>query len=238
MKNTNIKKHFLKALYLDPQFSQTYYQLALIDNIEGDKKSAESHLRQAIKLDLIKISNIEKKANNLIENFQFQHANILFFKSQKVKNNCAKSYYTISSLYTEQNKISKAKECLIKSINLNPKFSKSHREIGMLYLKEKKMDFTKKHLNLSLELNYGDYKTHYYLGAFMIENNFYDMAEQCFLASLDIKPNFVGSLVALVKLKFLMKENKEARSYYKMVKNISKNFKDETIEELINKDGK
>ena len=62
-----IKKHFLKALSLDSQFSKAHYQLALIDNIDGDIKSAESHLIRSIELDLIKINGFEKKALNILK---------------------------------------------------------------------------------------------------------------------------------------------------------------------------
>ena len=43
MKYIEIKKHLFKALSLDSQFSKAHYQLALIDNLNGDIKSAESH---------------------------------------------------------------------------------------------------------------------------------------------------------------------------------------------------
>ena len=238
MKYIQIKKHFLKALSLDAQFSKAHYQLALIDNIDGDIKSAESHLIRSIELDLIKINGFEKKANIFLKKHQFQQANFLFLKSQELKNNCAKSYYTLSSLYINLRKISKAKDILIKSINLQPEYSKAHRDLGILYLKEKNMDLTRKHLDLSLELNYGDYKTHFYLGIFMKENGCYNQSEQYFLASLDIKPKFVQSLVALARLKLLMKKNKEAKSYYKIAKQISKEIVDQEIEQLIKRDGK
>ena len=56
---------------------------------------------------------------------------------------------------------------------------------------------------------------------------YYDQAEQYFLASLDIKPKFVQSLIEMANLKLLMKKNKEAKSYYKKAKQISKDIVDE-----------
>ena len=151
MKYIEIKKHLLKALSLDSQFSKAHYQLALIDNSDGDIKSAENHLIKAIELDLIKINRFEKKANNFLKKHQFQQANFLFLNSQEIKNNCANSYYTLSSIFVNQKKLSKAKNSLKKSINLYPEYSKAHRDLGILYLEEKNMDLTRKHLDLSLE---------------------------------------------------------------------------------------
>ena len=236
LNNKDIKKHFLKALSLDPQFSKVHYQLALIDNLDGNTKSAENHLIKSIELDLIKINNFEKRANIFLDRVQFQNANFLFLKCQEIKNDCANSYYLLSSLYLNQKKTSDAKEALINSITLYPNFSKAHREFGILCLKDKNMDLAKKHLDLSLGLNYGDYKTHFYLGILMIGCGYYHQAEQYFLASLDIKPKFVQSLIEMANLKLLMKKNKEAKSYYKRAKQISKDIVDEKMELLINID--
>ena len=138
MKNTEIKRHFLKALSLDPEFSKAHYQLALIENSDGNIKSAEYHLIKSIELDLIKIDDFELKANNFLKRFQFHNAKFLFFKSWEIKNDCANSYYVLSSLYLDQKRISQAKGSLMKSINLYPRFSKAHRDYGILCLKNGK----------------------------------------------------------------------------------------------------
>ena len=70
----DLKEHFLKALEVNPKFSEAHLQLALIYREEANEKSAESHFLQAIKLDTRQILDIEKHGDQLLKNHQFQNA--------------------------------------------------------------------------------------------------------------------------------------------------------------------
>ena len=227
-----IKDHFLKVLELDPQFSQAYYQLALIYQKNDNDKEAESYLLKAIKFDLLHIDEFEKKADYFLEKFQFQNAKALLFKSQEIKNSCAYTHYDLSCFYMNQKKMTKAKACLEKSIELNPNFAKAHRDLGVICFKEHNFELAKEHFEISLDLDYSDYDSHFCLGIIMRKNKDYHLAEQYFLSSLDINPLFIDCLLEMAHLKLLMKKKDEAKSYYEKAKKLSVNIADEELDDM------
>ena len=56
-----MKNHFLKALDLDPQYSQAHYQLALVYQASGDYELAENHFLKSREINVMKIIEIEKE---------------------------------------------------------------------------------------------------------------------------------------------------------------------------------
>ena len=118
----DLKGHFLKALEVNPEFSEAHLQLALIYGEENNEESAELHFLQAIASDTKQILDIEKHGNQLLKNHQFQNAKDQFMKAQEKKNHCAEVNYFLAHLYQQKSKLSKAQTCLEESIALNPAF--------------------------------------------------------------------------------------------------------------------
>ena len=222
----NLKAHLLKALAVDPKFSEAHFQMALMYQEDGDRKMAEAHFNKAIESDNQQTLEIEKRSEELLRKFQFQNAKILFIKAQEKKLHCAKVYFQLSSLYEYQNKLAKAETCLKKSITLNPASSKAHRNLGILFSQQKSYDVARLHIEKALDLNYSDCLSHLNLGIIMKQSKDYVDAEIHFLSALDINPKYVVCMLEMAHLQLIMNNQKKAKKYYKKAQNISPNIKD------------
>ena len=154
---------------------------------------------------------IEKRANKLFKNCQFQNAKILLLRVQEKKYHGALVNYEISQLYMNQNKLDKAKKYLKQSIELNPLSSKAHRDLSSLLIKQKSYDDAHFHIEKSLDLDYADPHSHLNLGMIMKANKDYVNAELYFLSSLDINPKYVTCMLELVDLQLIMGNQEKAK---------------------------
>ena len=222
----------MKALEIDPDFSEAHFQLALMYQKDDKNKASEPHYLKAIALDSFQIFEIEKRADMLLKNFQFQNAKILLMKAQNKKNHCAKVNYELSNYYVKQNKFKKAQTCLTNSIALKPSFAKAYRELGILLLKQKNYNKALIHFEKALDLDYSDYIVHFKLGIISKINTQYADAEQYFLSALDIKPRFSSCLLEMAHLQILMKNNKEAKKYYQKAQSISQDLKHSKLDKI------
>tara|TARA_B100000945_G_C20419872_1_gene617335 strand:+ start:44 stop:742 length:699 start_codon:yes stop_codon:yes gene_type:complete len=229
----DLKTHFLKSLEIDPNYSESHFELALIFQLEKNFDCSKKHFNCAIKTSIKKIDKIEIYGNQLLKKSQFQNAKHQFYLAQEEKKNCAKYNYYLSKLY-HQNKMSKdAIICLEKCIELNPYFSNGFRDLGFEYFKKKNFDEARKLLLKALDLNYKDYKIHYYLGQALISTFDYIDAEQHLLIALDINSNCIDGLIELALLKLKLKDLDSAKKYYKKVKSLNPKLSIPILEKLI-----
>ena len=229
-----MKNHFLKALDLDPQYSQAHYQLALVYQAGGDYELAENHFLKSREINVMKIIEIEKRANKLFKNCQFQNAKILLLRAQEKKYHGSLVNYEISQLYMNQNKLDKAKKYLKQSIELNPLSSKAHRDLSSLLIKQKSYDDAHFHIEKSLDLDYADPHSHLNLGMIMKANKDYVNAELYFLSALDINPTYVTCMLELVDLQLIMGNQEKAKNYYQKARKLSPDLKHETLDQALN----
>ena len=193
----DLKKHFLKSVETDPNYSEAHFQLALIFQSEKDYNKSEKHFNRAIKSNIKEVKKIEVYANELLKKSQFQNAKHQFYIAQERKNHCAKYNYYLAKLYEQKNFNIKAIKCLENSIELNPFFSDGFRNLGIQYLKKKNFDKARTLLLKALDLNYKDYKIHFYLGKILKKTFDYIEAEQHLLTALDINPDFIDIYIEL-----------------------------------------
>ena len=222
----------MKAVEIDPDFSEAHFQLALMYQKDDKNKASEPHYLKAIALDSFQIFEIEKRADMLLKKFQFQNAKILFMKAQNKKYHCAKVNYELSIYYVKHNKLKKAQTCLTNSIALKPSFAKAYRELGILLLKQKNYNKALIHFEKALDLDYSDYIVHFKLGIISKINTQYADAEQYFLSALDIHPQYVDCLLEMANLQIIMKNKNEANGYYNKAKKISSNVKHKELDKI------
>ena len=219
----DFKAHFIKALEIDPNFSEAHFQLALLYQDEGDYKNVEQHFNLAIVSDSDKAHILEKRGRELIKKFQFQNAKEQFMKAQARRKHCAEVYYQQSMYYKNQKNTKQQQTSLENSIKMNLSQSDSHRELGILFSNQNQMNDARSQLEEALNLNYADSLSHFYLGKIMIHMKDYKDAEQHFLSSLDINPKFIDCMIELAKLKLKINQENEAKKYYMKAKEIKPN---------------
>ena len=217
--------HLVKALEINPEFSEAHCQLALIYQENGDYTSAEEHFQKAIKLDNKLIIEIEKRSVDLLQKFQFQNAKFQFRKAKEKRYQSARVHFQLSSLYEIQQQLSRAKTCLEKSIELNSLFPEAFRNLGIILSQLKSYAAARLHIEKALDLNYGDCISHLNLGIIMIQGKEYVDAERHLLIALDINPKFVVCILEMSHLQLLMKNKIEAKKYYQMAQEISPDIK-------------
>lgn len=217
----NLKVHLLKALDVDPEFSEAHFQLGIIYWKYGDQKEAETHFREAIASGSKEAREIEKHGEALLKKFQFQNAKFLFMKAQEKKHHCSRVNFQLSNYYADLNKTAKAQTCLKNSIKLNPTSSKAHRNLGILLYKQKSYDAARLHIEKALDLDYSDCLSHLNLGMIMKQNKDYTDAELHFLSALDINPKYVDCMLEMANLQLIMKNKIKAKKYYQKARKIS-----------------
>ena len=229
----DLKTHFIKALEIDPKFSEAHLQLALLYQDEGDNQNVEDHFNLAIVSAGGQIHKLEKRGGELIKKFQFQNAKQQFMKAQDKRNHCAEVYYQQSIYFQNQKKTEEQLASLENSIKMNPSKSSFHRELGILLSQQNHLKHARFQLEKALDLNYADSQLHFNLGKIMSQMNDYEDAEQHFLSALDISPEFVDCMVEIADLKLKVNQEKEAKEYYLKAKEIIPELKHSALEKIM-----
>ena len=229
----DLKDHFIKALEVEPNFSEAHLQLALLYQEEGNHNNVTKHFDLAISSDIEEAEKMEDKGNELIKKFQFQNAKEQFMKSQEKKLHCSTVYLQQSIYFKGLNKIKLAQSALENCIKINPTHSAAHRDLGILFANARQLDDARLHLDRSIEIDYSDSMSHFHLGKVMILMQDFEDAEQHFLSAMDINPKFSDCMVEMAHLKLRMKQNQEAKEYYIKAKEITPELKHAELEKIM-----
>ena len=210
----DLKDHFIKAIQIQPNFSEAHLQLALIYQQEGGNKNAITHFQFAVSSDEKEIKILEEYANELMQNSQFQNAKKQFIKIEKKRKHCSLVYYKLALNFIETGEDKLAQDALQNSINKNPKASKAYRELALLLINNNELDAARFHLEKSIDIDYSDSKAHFLLGKIMVSMNDLNDAEQEFLSAMDINLGYVECKIEMAFLQIKMGNLKKAKDYY------------------------
>jgi len=137
------------------------------------------------------MSNKKDRIQQLIKSGKRDKAVILLEKSCKKKPKDKESWETLGFLYGEMGVFEKAKECLIKAVNLESNFSGSIRAnngLASLFIKSKDYTSAIPFYQKSLLLNNDQANTWFDLAGCFKEENHINNAVEAYLESLKIKP--------------------------------------------------
>ena len=141
---TLAKKHFYKALEINPEYSEAYFELGNHTVNHGDYNEAKLHFQKATDLDqnfVLAYFHLGKILNNPSE---YNQAYRNYETALEIDPELSECHYWFAKLLSKGEKLKsdgslilepeteKAKEHILKAININPEYSKAYYKLGLL----------------------------------------------------------------------------------------------------------
>jgi tetratricopeptide (TPR) repeat protein len=191
------KKHFFRALEINPEYSLAYYELAHHSEQNGDLNEAKIHFQKATDIEQNFVEAYFHLARICTNPSEYDQAFRNYETALEIEPNMAECHYWFGKLLTSGEKLKndgtlvfeadpeRAEVHFRKAIKINPKYSKAFFKLGLLLKDLKRYNEAYENLEKSILINPKLAEGHYHLAVLLMDEN----AQKAIIRETQKKPS-------------------------------------------------